>query len=130
MTITMLRPPSQTKVTQFLRDALAEDSLGVFKLEVMARAAGLLGERHSITHIRVFKRAKKSLGIRRFGLDLELALSGGGNYHDRAKARSKPTQELCENDAVPFQSIGSRGSPVSTLSVRPMTSLGTVGGSS
>jgi elongation factor P hydroxylase len=21
-------------------------------------------------------------------------------YHDRAKARSKPTQELCENDAV------------------------------
>ena len=28
---------------------------------------------------------------------------------------------------VPFQSIGSRGSPVSTLIVRPMTSLGTDG---
>jgi hypothetical protein len=41
-------------------------SLGVPKLEVMARAAGLLGERQSITHIRVFKRAKKSLGIRSF----------------------------------------------------------------
>jgi hypothetical protein len=38
--------------------------LGVPKLEVMARAAGLLGEHQSITHIRVFKRAKKSLGIR------------------------------------------------------------------
>src|SRR6185312_7328753 len=58
----------------------------------------------------------------RFGLDLELALSGGGNYHDRAKARSKPTQEPRENVAVPFQSIGSRGSPVSTLIIRPMTS--------
>ena len=64
MTITILRPPSETKVTQFLRDALAEDALGVPKLAVMARAAGLLGERQSITHIRVFKRAKKSLGIR------------------------------------------------------------------
>jgi hypothetical protein len=64
MTITILRPPSETKVTQFLRDALAEDALGVSKLEVMARAAGLLGERQSITHIKVFKRAKKSLGIR------------------------------------------------------------------
>ena len=64
MTITILRPPSETKVTQFLRDALAEDALGAPKLEVMARAAGLLGQRQSITHIRVFKRAKKSLGIR------------------------------------------------------------------
>jgi hypothetical protein len=63
MTITMLRPPSQTKVTQFLRDALAEDALGVPKLELMARAAGLLGEHQSISHMKVFKRAKKSLGI-------------------------------------------------------------------
>jgi hypothetical protein len=61
---------------------------------------------------------------------LATMVSGGGNYHDRAKARSKPTQEPRENVAVPFQSIGSRGSPVSTLIVRPMTSLGTVGGSS
>jgi hypothetical protein len=66
----------------------------------------------------------------RFGLDLELAVSGGGNYHDRAKAPSKPTQELRENVAVPFQSIGSRGSPVSTLIVLPMTSLGSVGANS
>jgi len=66
----------------------------------------------------------------RFGLDLELAVSGGGNYRDRAKPPSKLNQERREDVAVPFRSIGSRGSPVSTLSVRPMTSLGTVGGSS
>src|SRR6202023_591855 len=64
MTITILRPPSETKVTQFLRDALAEDALGVPKLEVMARAAGLLGEGQRITHAKVFKRTKKFLGIK------------------------------------------------------------------
>jgi hypothetical protein len=55
---------SQATVTQFLRDALAVDALGVAELEARARAIGLLGERQSITHSSVFKRAKKSLGIR------------------------------------------------------------------
>jgi hypothetical protein len=55
---------SQATVTQFLRDALAVDELGIPELEARARATGLLGERQSITHIKVFKRAKKSLGIR------------------------------------------------------------------
>src|ERR1700738_3409829 len=64
MTITILPPLSETKVTEFVRDALAEDALGVPKLEVMARAAGLLGEGQRITHAKVFKKAKKSLGIR------------------------------------------------------------------
>jgi hypothetical protein len=64
MSRAMLRPPSETKVTQFLRDALVEDALGVPKLELMARAAGLLGEHQSISHMKAFKRAKKSLGIR------------------------------------------------------------------
>ena len=58
------RPRASGLVAEFLRDALAGGALGVPKLEVMARAAGLLGERQSITHIKVFKRAKKSLGIR------------------------------------------------------------------
>ena len=48
---------SQATVTQFLRDALAVDELGVPELEARARATGLLGERQSITHIKVFKRA-------------------------------------------------------------------------
>src|SRR4029077_13110628 len=55
---------SEVLVTKFLREALAVDALGVPELEARARATGLLGERQSITHIRVFKRAKKSLGIR------------------------------------------------------------------
>ena len=79
---------------------------------------------------RVNDRGDWGFSTSRFGLDLELAVSGGGNYRDRAKAPSKPTQEPRENVAVPFQSIGSRGSPVSTLIIRPMTSLGTVGANS
>jgi hypothetical protein len=59
-----MRRRSEVLVTEFLRDALAVDALGVPELEARARAIGLLGERQSITHIRVFKRAKKSLGIR------------------------------------------------------------------
>jgi hypothetical protein len=37
--------------------------LGVTKLNVIARARGLLGERQHITHARVFRRAKRLLGI-------------------------------------------------------------------
>jgi len=55
---------SEVLVTKFPRDELAVDALGVPELEARARATGLLGQRQSITHIKVFKRAKKSLGIR------------------------------------------------------------------
>src|SRR3979411_2596178 len=51
-------------VAEFLRNVLASDALGVPKLEARARAAGLLGEGQRITHAKVFKKAKKSLGIR------------------------------------------------------------------
>jgi hypothetical protein len=51
-------------VTEFLRDALAADAVPVPELDEKARAKGLLGERQSITTAKVFKRAKKSLGIR------------------------------------------------------------------
>jgi hypothetical protein len=55
---------SEALVTEFLRDALAGGALGVTELEVMAGAAKLLGEGQRITHAKVFKRAKKVLGIR------------------------------------------------------------------
>jgi hypothetical protein len=58
------RPRAAGLVAEFLRDAFAGGALGVPKLEVMARAAGLLGEGQRITHAKVFKRAKKFLGIR------------------------------------------------------------------
>jgi hypothetical protein len=51
-------------VAKFLRDALAGGALGVPELEVMARAGGLLRQNQSITHSKLFKRAKKALGIR------------------------------------------------------------------
>jgi hypothetical protein len=49
-------------VAEFLRKALAEEALGVPKLDAMARAAGLVGERQRITHAKIFRRAKISLG--------------------------------------------------------------------
>src|SRR5262245_31354053 len=55
---------TERAVTEFLRDALAADGLGVSKLNAMARAAGLLGERQRITQAKSFRRAKDALGIR------------------------------------------------------------------
>jgi hypothetical protein len=55
----MPRGPSEAIVTKFLRDALAVDAVGVPELDEKARAKGLLGD----TTAKVFKRAKKSLGI-------------------------------------------------------------------
>jgi hypothetical protein len=60
----MTSRPHAGIVTEFLRNALAGGALGVPQLEAMARAAGLLSEGQHITHAKVFKQAKKSLGIR------------------------------------------------------------------
>jgi hypothetical protein len=58
------RPQAAGLVAEFLRDALTGGALGVPQLEVMARAGGLLRQSQSITHSKLFKRAKKALGIR------------------------------------------------------------------
>jgi hypothetical protein len=55
---------SSAAITDFLNRALAAGTLSVSELEVKARAAGLLGERQQIQHAKVFKKAKKALGIR------------------------------------------------------------------
>jgi len=49
---------------ELLRKALAAKAVGVPQLDMMARAAGLLGESQHITQAKLFRRAKKSLGIR------------------------------------------------------------------
>jgi hypothetical protein len=54
----------EAAIAKFLRDALARDDVGVPTLEVMARRAGLLGEHQRITHAKLFRAAKKTLGIR------------------------------------------------------------------
>jgi hypothetical protein len=63
MPISMPRGPSEAVVTKFLRHALAAHPCGVTELDAKAQAAGLLGEHQSITTAKVFKRAKRSLGI-------------------------------------------------------------------
>jgi hypothetical protein len=62
--MSMLRRTSVAAVTDFLRDALTADAVGVFKLNALAREAGLLGERQHVTQAKLFRRAKRSLGIR------------------------------------------------------------------
>ena len=51
-------------VAEFLRKVLAGGALAVPRLDMMARAAGLLGERQHITQAKLFRRAKDRLGIR------------------------------------------------------------------
>ena len=51
-------------VAEFLRKALAIGPLNVPELEMMARAAGLLGECQRITQTKLFRRVKDALGIR------------------------------------------------------------------
>jgi len=51
-------------VAEFLRKALLGDALAVPKLEAIVGRAGLLGEGQRITQAKLFRRAKRSLGIR------------------------------------------------------------------
>jgi hypothetical protein len=51
-------------VAAFLHRALAAGALVVGELEAKARAADLLGEHQQIQHAKVFKKAKRALGIR------------------------------------------------------------------
>jgi hypothetical protein len=51
-------------VADFLQRALVGGVLDVTQLEARARAAGLLGKQQQIQRAKVFKKAKKSLGIR------------------------------------------------------------------
>jgi len=55
---------SSAAIGDFLHRALAGGALEVGELEVKARAAGLLGERQEIQHAKLFKKAKKAMGIR------------------------------------------------------------------
>jgi hypothetical protein len=54
----------RTAIIAFLREALAEGAVSCGELELKARQLGLLAENQSITHAKLFKEAKKVLGIR------------------------------------------------------------------
>ena len=77
---------------EFLRTALAAGPLRVPELEAKARAAGLLGERQRITHAKLFKRAKKSLGIR--SVRSGFGVSGEWSWRlDRSLAKASEASE-------------------------------------
>jgi hypothetical protein len=58
------RRASPSLVLEFLRLTLADGPVTVTDVEAEARAAGLLGPGQEITGAKLFRRAKKSLGIR------------------------------------------------------------------
>src|SRR5262245_26521383 len=60
----MERAVRRTAIIAFLREALVEGAVSPGELELKAREAGLLGPLQSITHAKLFKEAKKVLGIR------------------------------------------------------------------
>jgi hypothetical protein len=113
--------PAETRVTTFLKGTLKNAAVSVPKLEVMARAAGLLGERQRISNAKPFRKAKSALGIQsvrdRFG-------AGGGWLWKLPRDREASAVLLRRLDAsqfVPsgaFHSIGSRGSSVFNIGVR------------
>ncbi len=82
----MLRRTSEAAVTDFLRDALTADAVGVPKLDAMAREAGLLGERQHVTNAKGFRRAKRSLGLRSVRDDVT------AHRLSKRKRRMKPQQ--------------------------------------
>jgi hypothetical protein len=102
----MPRLRSEAVVTEFLRDALAEDDVGVPTLEAMARTAGLLGPRQRITHAKVFKRAKRSLGItsRRtgFGARSQWLWRLPRQYKTSVKPERKPERTVAPERRVPI----------------------------
>jgi hypothetical protein len=53
----------RTSVATFLQSALADGPIAVCELEIKARAAGLLGDHQRVTNSKLFKWAKKALGI-------------------------------------------------------------------
>src|SRR5262252_9320394 len=121
----------QARVTAFLRNSLAEAPQDVLKLEAMARTEGLLGERQRMTHAKPFKRGKRSLRIR-FGLALDLTAAGVGNCLAIVmELRQLPLLRASQfPQSGAFQSIGSRGSPASTIILHRLTSHDTAGVSS
>jgi hypothetical protein len=105
---------SESAVTEFLRDALAIEALGVPKLDAMARPAGLLGEGQDITGAKL-RSAKCSMGIRsirddfgvggRWAWELPRSSEGKAPNSSQIGPRSPPA-ELCSMPAAVGSSAG------------------------
>jgi putative DNA primase/helicase len=55
--------PAEAEVEAFLRDVLGRGPIDVSEVEIMARAAGLLGENQRLAQNKAFQRARKVLGV-------------------------------------------------------------------
>ena len=60
----MMTTRSSAAAADFLRQSLAVRALPVAELEAKARAAGLLGQGQRLQHTKIFKAAKKLLGVK------------------------------------------------------------------
>ena len=99
---------SADAVAGFLRKALAGRVLDVSELEAKARAAGLLAESQRITHSKIFKSAKKSLGIR----STRDGFGAGGKW-----IWVLPSEAAAP--AIPLKSGPERGTPPTGAKSRP-----------
>src|SRR6476660_10576551 len=112
-------------------DALAGNEMGVPKLEAMARSAGLLGENQRITNAKLFRAAKKTLGItsRRagFGARSHWLWQLPRESKTSLKPESVPERRATPEPRVPIPIVWVEGAPLSTIVIHPATSLGTAG---
>jgi hypothetical protein len=94
------RPNKSEAITEFLKGLLAQGPVGVPKIEDVARAAGHLGKRQSITHSKPFQAAKKALGIRSTRAGFATAgrwcwqLPEGGATRLPSSAEAKSTERI------------------------------------
>jgi hypothetical protein len=100
-------------VAEFLRKALADEAVGVPRLDAMARAAGLLGERQRITQAKSFRRAKDALGIR----SVRQGFGAGGRWVGNCRPvlmhlrRFRRPQGGVQHQNPPSRASGSRELP-------------------
>src|SRR6478672_2033144 len=93
--------PAESDVKRFLRAALRQRARAVVSLEVKARAVGLLSERQHITDAKVFKRAKKSLGIK----SLRAGFGARSRWLWELRQPNEPSLKTQQSEATPVRCV-------------------------
>ena len=101
----MTGPPADSVVIEFLRGTLANGALAVPELEIMAREAGLLSGSQSITHRKVFKRAKADLGIKSLRVGFGARSEWIWRLPGRTLAKSRSTASTDKRTPIPIDWI-------------------------
>jgi hypothetical protein len=92
-----------SQIESFLREALAGGKMSVAALEERARAAGLLGERQTITDSKSFRSAKAALGIhsRRIGFGRGATWFWGPPDPPASESTTPGVYEVAPSDRTP-----------------------------